>query len=172
MISKSKIILPLAITICVILASCTNPFAPKLVDSAVTSPYLGDQKTIDGIFQNFRYSYIFKDTLVYGSLLANDFLFIYRDYDKGVDASWGREEDMITTSRLFDASQNLDLIWNDVVISIGDSVVQDISRGFSLTITFNPSDILNVYGRANFHLTRSSPQEVWKISQWRDESNY
>jgi hypothetical protein len=37
------------------------------------------------------------------------------------------------------AAQQLDLVWNDVVIAGGDSLAQTISRGIILTITFNPS---------------------------------
>lgn len=152
--------------------SCTNPFAPGLESNDQGSTLLGDQTTIDGIFQNFRYSYIFKDTVVYGKLLHEDFTFIYRNYDKGVDLSWGREEDMRTTSRMFSGTQNLDLIWNEIAFSVGDSLLLDVARGFTLAITFSPSDIVNIYGRANFRLKRNSSDDIWKIIQWRDESNY
>ncbi len=50
---------------------------------------LSDQKTIDGIFQNFQYATSSKTTLVYGDLLDPEFVFIYRNYDKGTDESWG-----------------------------------------------------------------------------------
>lgn len=152
--------------------SCTNPFAPGLADTDQDAPVISDQKTVEGIFENFRYAYIFKDTLVYGNLLADDFTFIYRNYNDNVDYSWGRDQDMMTTSGLFRAAQNLELIWNDVVIAIGDTVLKDISRGFNLSIVFGPSDIVNIQGRANFRLKRQNTDEPWKIFQWRDESNY
>jgi len=79
---------------------------------------------------------------------------------------------MISTAGLFQASQNLDLVWNDIVISTGDSVLQDISRGFNLSITFSPTDIIRLQGRVNLRIRRATPQEPWIISRWRDESNY
>jgi hypothetical protein len=168
----SKIISPAIVLLLAIAAGCTNPFAPALNENPAEDAVLGDQTTIEGVFRNFRYAYTFKDTVVYGKLLHNDFTFIFRNYEKGVDESWGREEDMISTSRFFQASQNLDLIWNDVVIAIGDSLVQDISRGFNLTIVFDPTDIVTITGRANFRLMREHSDDVWKIIRWRDESNY
>lgn len=159
------------ISICV-LFSCTNPFAPGKKDNDTAVTLLGDQTTIEGVFQNFRYAYMFKDTLVYGNLLANDFIFIYRNYEKGVDYSWGRAEDMLTTSGLFNTAQSLELVWNDAITPIGDSLLIDISRGFNLTIYFRADDIVKLYGRANLRLTRNHTSEIWKITQWRDESNY
>ncbi len=152
--------------------SCTNPFAPGMADENAGGAVLGDQTTIEGLFKNFRYAYIFKDTLVYGNLLHDDFTFIYRDYNQGVDKSWGRNEDLIATNGIFNNTQSLDLIWNEVLISIGDSVLKDISRGFTLTLVFNPSDQIRVQGRANFRITRPTASDEWKIIRWRDESNY
>lgn len=152
--------------------SCTNPFAPGLAKDVTDENALGNQKTIEGLFKNFRYSYVFKDTLVYGNMLHNEFVFVYRDYDQGVDKSWGRDEDMIATNGLFSASQSLDLIWNEVLVSIGDSVLMDISRGFTLTVVFNSSDQIRVQGRASFRLARESDHNEWKILRWRDESNF
>ncbi|TAL70945.1 MAG: hypothetical protein EPN82_01195 [Bacteroidetes bacterium] len=157
-----------------IFISCNNPFAPKLADPINNMSLLSDQKTVDGVFKNFRFAYIFKDTLVYGKLLDYDFSFVYRNYDTGIDNSWGRDVDMLTTYGLFQATQNLDLIWNDVVTAVyqPDSLIADISRGFTLTIVFSPSDIIHVQGRAIFRLNRKSNEDIWKIQNWRDESNY
>lgn len=155
-----------------VFAACTNPFAPGLADKESTNNVLGDQKTIDGFFNNWRYAYVFKDTLVYGKLLNDDFTFIYRDYDQGVDKTWGRDEDLLTTWGLFQATQSLDLIWNEAVTSVGDSLNMELSRSFSLKIEFNPTDIIRIQGRANLRLTRKSSNDIWKMSIWRDESNY
>ncbi len=162
----------LIILLTFVVSSCTNPFAPKLADKSSQNSILGDQRTIDGLFENFRYAYVFKDTLVYGNLLNDDFRFIFRNYDKGIDESWSRTEDMITTSRLFLASKSLELTWNDVTTSIGDTSVMDISRAFNLTIVFSATDVINLFGRVNMRVVRSNTSEVWKISQWRDESNF
>jgi hypothetical protein len=155
----------------IVIVAC-NPFAPKLADDSGSNPIITNQMTIEGVFENFRYSYIFKDTLVYGKLLADDFTFIYRNYDQGVDVSWGRDEDMRTTWGLFNTAQSIDLIWNEVIVSVGDTLVRDISRGFTMTVVFSPTDYIPVQGRANFRLIRTTTAEPWRISVWRDESNY
>ncbi|MCX6140342.1 MAG: hypothetical protein NTX15_05855 [Candidatus Kapabacteria bacterium] len=154
------------------MVACTNPFAPSIATDADASTILGDQKTVEGLFQNFRYAYVFRDTLTYGRLLDRSFSFVYRNYDKGVDVTWGRDEDMLATDGLFNASQQLDLVWNDIVVAEGDSLTQSISRGFNLTITFNPADIIRAQGRVNLRIARPSTTSVWKIVRWRDESNY
>ncbi len=155
------------------LGACTNPFAPKLADPSFNYSQISDQKTVDGVFRNFRYAYVFKDTLVYGKLFDYNFTFVYRNYDLGIDNSWGRDEDMLTTNGLFQASQNLDLTWNDVVTSVyeEDSLTADISRGFTLSVVFSPTDIIRVQGRANFRLNRKKLDDKWRIQIWRDESN-
>ena len=146
-----------------------NPFAPKLEEQQ--SVQFGDAHTIDGFFQAFKYAYEFKDTTLYGTLLSPDFIFSYRNYDRGVDVQWGRDDEMRTTASLFDNAQTLTLLWGNVLDSSGTSTQYDITLSFSLDITFNPSDIEHVDGRAIFHLTRPTPSDVWKASHWQDESN-
>ncbi len=153
-------------------ASCINPFAPAKMHSDSEPSLLGDQKTIEGFFQNFQYAYNFKDTLVYSNLLADNFTFSYVNYDKNIDLTWSRAEDMLTTYRLFISSQNLDLVWNEIVSEEGDNSLKIISRSFNLTITFNPSDIVRIYGKANFRLQRADTLHNWKLVLWRDESTY
>ena len=54
----------------ILLYSCTNPFAPKLSDKPINAGMYGDQRTIEGVFQNFKTSYLYKDTIAYGRLLV------------------------------------------------------------------------------------------------------
>ncbi len=151
------------------LSSCVNPFAPSLDRSPNQGGGLiSDLKTVDGVFQNFQYAYTFKDTTIYGQLLSNDFTFIYHDYDEGVDKSWGRDEEMKVTYGLFQNTQRLDLIWNDIILITGDST--SIIRSFNLTITFNPTDIEYVDGKVNLGLVKENGK--WKIRRWIDESNF
>lgn len=162
--------------LCVVLLSCAtvscfNPFAPRLVLQS-SGTLLGDQRTTEGVFQNFRYAYIFKDTLTYGQLLAPNFVFIYRNYERNVDATWGRDEEMFSTNGLFRTAQTLDLVWNEIIFSSGDSLSMTIQRGFNLTVTFNASDVLRLDGRVNLSLIREKPSDVWLIRRWRDESNF
>lgn len=160
------------IAIAVLSARCTNPFAPALSDQPADAPMIGDQRTVEGVFQNFRYAYLFRDTLVYGRLLDRQFSFVYRNYDRGIDVTWGRDEDMLATHSLFTAALQLDLVWNGVISSYGDSLQQTISRGFNLTITFSPTYVERAQGRVNLLIQRETPSDVWRIVRWRDESNY
>jgi hypothetical protein len=152
-----------------IAVSC-NPFAPKLDESGGQALF-GDPHTIEGYFQAFRYAYQFKDTTLYGSLLAPNFTFSYRNYDRGVDVEWGRDEEMRTTGSLFQSAQMFDLLWGNVLDSSGTATVFNITRSFSLDVTFNPGDITHVDGRAIFHLERPSATAPWQAVSWRDESN-
>lgn len=155
----------------IIIAGCKNPFSPSYDEAGGGSSTISDQKTIEGVFRNFQYAYTFKDTLIYGNLLSQDFIFTYRDYDKGFDVSWGRDEEMTATYGLFQNSQRLDLIWNNIILSTVDSLSATIIRSFNLTITFNPTDIQRIDGRVNLALRRNPETEIWKITHWTDESN-
>ena len=158
----------------ILLAAC-NPFAPEFDDSPVGSnSILGDPKTVDGIFQNIKYAYTFKDTTIYGQAINANYNFVYRDYERGLDVSWGRDEEMRVTSELFRNVQRLDLVWNNIIAMSTDSANTGavVSRNFNLTVTFNPSDILRVDGYATLSLVRSSSGDPWTIVRWRDESNF
>ncbi|MCX7797374.1 MAG: hypothetical protein N2249_01980 [Melioribacter sp.] len=124
---------------------------------------------IEGVFKNFQYAYTFKDTLIYSQLLDKNFVFTYRDYNLGADVSWGRDEEMRVTYGLFQNTQRLDLVWNNIVSISGDST--HIVRSFNLTITFNPTDIVYIDGKVNLELIKDSNKK-WKIIHWIDESNY
>jgi hypothetical protein len=108
----------------------------------------------------------------YGKLLSPDFIFVYRDYEQGIDVSWGRDDEMRTTNGLFSNSQRLDLVWNATISTTFDSTRVNIIRGFNLTITFNPNDIERISGYANLTLERHRNTDPWKIIRWRDESNF
>ena len=150
--------------------SCINPFAPSIDENLGSNEGLiSGQTDIGGVFQNFQYAYTFKDTLIYRQVLDKNFTFTYRDYDLGADISWGREDEMKVTNGLFQNSQRLDLIWNNIVSMTGDST--RIIRSFNLTITFNPTDIIFVDGRVNLTLAKDENKK-WKILRWADESNF
>ena len=156
--------------ITVLLFGCVNPFAPKLDENAGnTENLISDQSDVEGVFRNFQYAYTFSDTLIYGQLLSPDFTFIYRDYEKGIDVSWGREEEMKVSDGLFENTQRLDLVWNKILATTEDST--NIVRSFNLTITFNPTDIVFVDGRVNLDLKKNENGK-WKITRWVDESNF
>jgi len=170
--TKFKILFVLILFLALITA-CKNPFAPAFDENFDSNkPPIADLTTIDGVFQNFQYSYTFKDTLIYGELLSGDFVFTYRDYDQGFDVSWGRDEEMRTTNGLFQNSQRLDLIWNNVVLSTEDSLSANFIRSFNLIITFNPTDVVRVDGRVNLSLRKNPESDKWQITRWIDESNF
>lgn len=166
-LSKVKILL----LITFLLSAC-NPFAPSRYEGDETNLVLGDQTTVEGVFQNWRYAYIFADTSVYSNLLDDDFTFIYRNYELGIDNSWGKAVDLRTTRTLFDSTESIDLIWNEIVFELGDSLSKNILRSFSLQLVFRADDVTRINGRANIQLERESIKDYWQIVQWRDESNY
>lgn len=164
------IVVILFITMC----GC-NPFAPAL-DESDDQPQsiLSDARTYEGVFENIKYAYTFRDTIVYSRLLDGSFVFQYMDYDRGVEVTWGREEEMRVTYELFQHVHRLDLVWNQIVALSMDTseTAMNVTRGFTLTVTFNPSDIVRVEGYANLFLTRQGKDEPWRIVRWKDESNY
>jgi hypothetical protein len=151
--------------------SCLNPFAPRL-ETQLASQTCSDFTKIDDIFCAFRNAYAFKDTTLYGALIGSGFVFSYRDYDLGVDVSWGRDDEMRSTYGLFQSVQSLTLIWNNVISSDTGETERNVVRGFNLTVTFNPGDIERVDGYANMMFDRPDASSAWKIVRWRDESNY
>jgi hypothetical protein len=153
--------------------ACTNPFAPKIDENFenVKAP-ISDQTDIAGVFQNLQYAYTFKDTTIYGKLITGDFTFTYHNYDLGFDVTWGRDDEMIATYGLFENSQRLDLIWNNIVLSTEDSLTANIIRSFNLTVTLNATDVMRVDGRVNLSLQRDAETRKWKINRWIDESNF
>ena len=153
----------------VIFASCENIFSPSL-DESGSSNIISDQMTVDGVYTNFKYAYTFKDTSVYSGLLSDDFLFTYKDYETGFDVSWDKQTEMRTTSRLFQNSQKTDIIWNNITVYMGDSLNVNVKRGFNLTVTFNPSNVVRLFGFADMNLSRPDVNSPWRIKKWRDES--
>ncbi len=161
------------VLLALVFLSCVNPFAPKLATQQIgTGGFLSDQKSIDGVFQNFIYAYTFRDTSVYSQLIASDFTFIYRDYDRAVDVAWGRDDEMRSTNMMFQLVNRLALNWNNIFDMSQDSLHATVTRGFTLTVAFNPANIAEVDGKAYFELERSSSSAPWRISLWRDESNF
>jgi hypothetical protein len=167
--NKLFILFFLCCTSVLIFSSCENIFAPK-IDNSTSGQIITDQKTIDGLFTNFKFAYTFKDTSVYSDLLTSDFTFTYRDYVLGYDVSWDKPTEIRTTNGLFQNAQKLEVIWNNIIVQVGDTLNQSIKRSFNLTITFNPSDIIRLNGFADFILTRPTTNDKWRIYTWKDES--
>jgi hypothetical protein len=99
--------------------TCLNPFAPGW-DNEAGQQICPNLTEVEGVFCNFKNAYSFKDTTIYGSLLSQNFTFIFRDYDRGIDVSWGRDDEMRTTYGLFQSAQSLSIIWNNIIAESGD----------------------------------------------------
>ncbi len=163
-----SILLSLGLTAC-------NPFAPGLDENlGGGSSLVGDPKTIDGVFQNIKFAYTFRDTVIYSQLLKSDYVYVFRDYERGVDVNWGRDEDLRITNGLFQNVQRLDLVWNQIISISEDSLntAAIVNRNFNLTVAFNPGQIERVDGYVSLALVRAVATEPWRILRWRDESNF
>jgi hypothetical protein len=97
-------------------------------------------------------------------------VFTYRDYALGYDVSWDKPTELRTTNGLFQNSQKLEIIWNNIVLQVGDSLHQNVKRSFNLTITFNPSNIIRLNGFADMSLIKNTSDSKWRIYKWVDES--
>jgi hypothetical protein len=151
--------------------SCLNPFAPKL-DSSLASQTCGDLTQIENVFCTVRNAYSFKDTAIYGSLLAPNFIFIYTDYEQVVERNWGRDDEMHITYRLFQNVQSLSLVWNSQLSFSESDTMRTVERGYNLTVTFDPNNIERVDGVGEFVFTRARAGDSWKILRWQDKSNF
>lgn len=160
--------------LCILSLTCKNPFAPGLDTSPAQASC--DPLTTDGVFNCIRVAYTFRDTSVYAPLLDESFVFVYRDYENNIDVTWGRDTELRTTFGLFQNAQRLDLIWNNIISTSTDTSgggrQTTIVRGFTLTVTFNPSSIEVVGGYANMTLRQHAAGTPWRIVRWRDESNF
>jgi hypothetical protein len=165
----SRLSVFLLVVMLAIVAAC-NPFAPAVNDTGSTAQF-GDPHTVNGYFQSFQYAYQFRDTTLYGSLLAPSFIFSFHDYNQGVDVQWGRDDEMSVTAQLFQ-NTTLTLLWGDILDAEGSAVDSTVTRQFSLEVTFNEADIEQADGSAVFHLQKDSISHLWQAVSWQDESNY
>ncbi len=151
--------------------SCLNPFAPHL-NTGLGLDLCGDLTQAENVFCAFRNSYTFKDTTLYGSLLSPDFIFIYTDYDQLVEKNWGREDEMRLTYTMFQSVQSLALTWNSELSLSESDTLLSMERGYTLTVSFTATDVLQVNGVADFIFLRPHAGDSWKILRWQDKSNF
>ncbi|MDW7679894.1 MAG: hypothetical protein SCK70_04980, partial [bacterium] len=153
--------------------SCFNPFAPILEDSDENELIITEQKNPDEVLQNFKYSYVFKDSVLYSNLLDSSFVFIYFDPNEessGRFVSWGRDIDLLTTGRLFRSFDVIDLIWNSTIYSIDETERAEYSKSFNLSLV-KDNETINLSGNAIFVFKKCEYDDKWRIIQWKDESD-
>ncbi len=162
------------IIIIILLIGCTNPFAPKLTDSDfLTSSILTEQKNPKDVLSNFRYAYIFKDSLIYSEIIDSSFIFISKNYSTTppTDLIWGRDVDIKTTARLFRHFKDIKLSWGDTLFSNwGDTLrapdSAEIELPFLLTFDDN-QNIPTVKGVALFKFKKKASGK-WSIVRWEE----
>ncbi len=165
------------ILIWLMVLGCFNPFAPKLEQAERTDLIITDQLTPDQALQNFQYSYVFKDSILYAQLLDSSFVFIYFDPNQepsGRFVSWGRDVDLRTTGRLFRNFNIIDLVWNSTILdtsyeSNGEWRAESM-RSFNLSL-IQAGETININGIAIFNLKKSPFDNKWRITLWKDESD-
>jgi len=159
------------------LLGCFNPFAPKLEQAERNELIITSQLTPSQALQNFQYSYVFKDSVLYADLLDSSFVFIYFDPNQessGRFVSWGRDVDLRTTGRLFRNFNIIDLVWNSTISdtsyeSNGEWRAESI-RSFNLSL-IRAEETINIHGLAIFNLKKSPFDNKWRITLWKDESD-
>lgn len=156
---------------------CFNPFAPKLEESDQNDLIITGQTTPDDLLKNFKYAYVFKDSILYANLLDSSFVFMYFDPNQepsGRIVSWGRDEDLKTTGRLFRNFNLIDLVWNttilDTIYSVNDDLHGESYKTFNLTLV-KENESLNITGTAIFYFKKCDFDDKWRITLWKDESD-
>ena len=157
------------IVVCLITQSCFNPFAP-VSGELEGELILREQLTPDDVLSNFQISYLEKDTLIYANLLDRDFTFRYRDPELGGTwFSWGRDDELITTTGLFSAFNTFDLVWlsTDTLFYINDDSLE-VEMVKSLILTIDQE--FTFRGDAIFTFRREDKEDIWRIVFWQDET--
>lgn len=152
---------------------CNNPFAPKLTKALTSNDLVvTKQTTPEEVLQNFKIAYTFRDSLLYSNVLDTTFIFSYFDPDEatsGQMVSWGREEDLLTTGRMFRHFQVADLVWNETISESEGETISEMSRGFDLTLV-DEKNSYRISGRATFVFKKGN-DEKWRIQRWKDFSD-
>jgi hypothetical protein len=124
-----------------------NPFAPGLSDEGSGHDEITAQRTPRDVLTNFRYAYVYKDSLVYSDILDSAFQFISKNYGTSppTNINWGRDIDILTT-------------------------LSEIKITFQLTLD-GGREIPTIKGEALFNFIRN-PDGIWKITRWEDLSSF
>ena len=167
------------------LFACVNPFAPELGNiDANASAVLTERTNPEEVLENFRFAYIFGDSLVYSELIDTGFVFIF--FDPTVEGtgrfdSWGRDVELKATAGLFRAVKGITLEWNSTIEESywtpqPDSVESIAyfegakkarrSKGFQLKLGTE----IQLSGTSVFTFSKERFGNGWRINRWIDES--
>lgn len=157
---------------CAAFSGCLNPFAPVLGDPSQS--LWTDQQTVGGLLDNFKYSYILRDSLRYSACLDNNFTFTYFDVTNGWEDSWGRDTDLKATGGLFRNFSEIQLTWYAVPDSIQSFAYEEteleFDASFSLSLYgMNGGASYDLYGFAQFTVYKESGDR-FRIRSWKDET--
>ena len=152
-------------------ASC-NPFAPAIGEGDAFGDLLGDSRTVEGFFTNFRYAYELRDLSLYEPLIDSSFVFVYRDFAAGIEREWGFSQELESTRRLFENAIMVQLQWNQVISLqvLENNTRTAVVRSFNLTIGLEGGEVFRGDGNVNFSLVRMDTTQAWRLRRWRDES--
>ena len=153
------------------MAAC-NPFAPAIEEGDPFGDFLGDPRTVEGFFTNFRNAYELRDLSLYEPLIDSTFVFVYTDFEAGIQREWGFSTELESTRRLFENAVLVQLQWNQVISlqAFEENTRTAVVRGFNLTIGLEGGDVFRGDGNVNFLLARMDTTRAWRLRRWRDES--
>lgn len=168
---------------------CKNIFAPSLGElNGGNSIYRTDLSSPEDVLHNFKYAYIYRDSLMYAMLLDSEFVFVY--YQPGSESgtghydSWMRDTELRTTGRMLRAFTYIDLLWQSIRDSVyyetgGDETIIRRENGrfesanladFSLSYQLTLGDYYTLVGDAAFRF-RKGADGKWRILRWEDKYN-
>ncbi|MDZ7337879.1 MAG: hypothetical protein ONB30_05015 [candidate division KSB1 bacterium] len=162
------------VAILVTTIACLNPFAPVLHQDPGDELIITEQKTPEEVLQNFRYAYTFKDSLLYANLLDSSFVFVFFDPNQGTSGlfmSWGRDVDLKATGRMFRSFDVIDLTWNSTIYAFEEENTAELSKSFSINFSGAFAEY-RLSGSAIFSFRRCPHDGKWRITRWKDESEY
>ncbi len=151
---------------------CVNPFAPALDHGNLTGDLITEQRTPEEVLTNFKYSYTFKDSLLYADVLDSSFVFQYFDPEQGPSGlfvSWTRETDLRTTGGLLRTFDIINLEWLNTVYSLREGEEEILAKSFRLDLS-SADFSFTASGFAIFTFRFNHQDRKWRIVRWVDES--
>ena len=166
-----RVLTAVLLAVTVSTAGC-NPFAPSLGEGDAFGDLLGDARTVEGFFTNFRFAYELRDLSLYEPLIDSAFVFVYTDFDTGIEREWGFSQELESTRRLFENAALVQLQWNQIISvqALEDNTRTAVVRSFNLIIGLEGGDVFRGDGNVNFLLVRRDTTQAWRLRRWRDES--